>query len=188
MACLSDTAADIAADSGSHVRFARFRGDGWQMLLPEAGTALRAALRVIAALTAADQGFATRIGVGLGAADLPADGALSAGRGQAFLDAGDTLDRLTEPDRLSFGQAGGPALPVIVALIDWQARNWTAPQAEALFEALRHNPPTQAEIAARFGISRQAVGLRLGGTALSALRDAIGYFEDNVRTLHETAR
>ena len=91
------------------LRFTRFRGDGWQMLLPEPGFALRLALRLTAELTARQIGLATRISIGLGGVDHPGGVTLSNAAGMAFLRSGRGLDHMARGRHWSI--AGGSALP-----------------------------------------------------------------------------
>jgi hypothetical protein len=184
MDTLADSVSDIGKDLGLHAGFARYRGDGWQAFLPEGAPALRAALRLIAALTARHKGAATRMTIGLGAADLPPDRALGAASGAAFVTSGDLLAAQERWQRLTLAPRAGQALCAVTQLLDWQARQWTAPQAEALFEALRIQTPTQEEIAARIGgVTRQAIQIRLSGTGLPAIQEALHVFESTVADL-----
>ena len=191
MARLAQAAEDITTDTGHQTRFERHRGDGWQMLLPDGRDGLRAALRTIAALAADDGGLATRLAIGLGDAELPPSqtqpsqtqpprAPLAAGRGAAFLTAGDALDAMPRNTHITLTPEAGPLFAAMTGLIDWQCRNWTPPQADALFFALRRNKPTQEDMANHFGISRQAVQARLAGTGLPALRQAIDVFETTI--------
>ena len=181
MDLIERTAGDIGCDVGQAVRFDRHRGDGWQVFLPQTETALRATLRIVAALRA-QNGPDTRIAIGIGAATLPANDDLGAASGEAFIGAGDMLDGMDRHQNLAIDRRTGTFIPAIVGLLDWQSRQWTAPQAAALYEALRNQTPTQEEIAMKFGVSRQAIQLRLAGTGLPAIRDALHAFESGIET------
>lgn len=187
MSCIQAAAEDIARDTDLKVRFDRHRGDGWQVYLPHAEPALRAALRIVAALKA-QTGLSTRIAIGIGQAILPPDGDLGAASGEAFIGAGDMLDGMERNRNLAIDWRCGPFIPALVGLLDWQSQQWTAPQAEALFEALRSQTPTQEEIAGKFGVSRQAIQLRLAATGLSALREALAAYETHIEHVWETHR
>lgn len=187
MEVIEQTAHDIGDDLKFEVRFDRHRGDGWQIVLPRAQSALRAALRISAALTAQEGGLQTRIAIGLGTATIPANGDLGAASGTAFVEAGDILDTMERHETIVIDRQVGTVVNAMIGLLDWQAQNWTAPQAAALVEALRHRAPTQEEIATRFGVTRQAIQLRLSGTGLPAIREAIHAFESHIRALPEQA-
>lgn len=183
---IAQGAEDFGRDCHGFALFTRYRGDGWQVFLPEGEMALRAALRLIAVLRAADTGLVTRIGIGLGTAHLPATCDLGAAHGEAFTLAGDVLDGMHRNDRLQLPglpDAADPAYSAMVMLLDWQARHWTAAQAEALFEALRIIEPTQDEIAEAAGVTRQAIQLRLAATGLRAIRQSLWAYESRIRDL-----
>ncbi len=184
MSVLAAATKDLAHDFNidpQKVIFERFRGDGWQVFLPQGEIALRASLRLIAQLTAQGDGMATRIGIGLGKASLPADRRLGAASGEAFTVAGDVLENQDRNARISSPSMGNPAMTAMIMLLDWQSQNWTPAQAAALFEAMRDDTPTQEEIAGRFGVSRQAIQMRLAGTGLHAIREAFWAFESGIR-------
>jgi hypothetical protein len=182
MTTLRDATHDIGRDMGVDAVFSRHRGDGWQVFLPKGRCALRATLRLIAALTAHHKGAETRIGIGLGNAVLPDDLTLGAASGGAFTRSGDALAGLSRHHRLSLSLPPNAPLTALTALLDWQARQWTAAQSEALFEALRQVPQTQEDIATTIGgVTRQAVQIRLSGVGLYAVVQAIDAFEHNIQ-------
>ncbi|MCM2561331.1 hypothetical protein M8756_00225 [Lutimaribacter sp. EGI FJ00015] len=181
-----DAARDIGRDCKTSVHFDRHRGDGWQIVLPRAETALRAALRITAALAAQD-GPATRIAIGIGAVHLPGSGDLGAADGPAFVASGDLLDSMERQRNIVIDARTGPCIPAMIGLLDWQSRHWSAPQAQALYDALRSSPPTQEEIAQEFGVSRQAIQLRLAGTGLAAIRDAVAVYENDLGVIWQKA-
>ncbi|WP_136443537.1 MarR family transcriptional regulator [Pacificoceanicola onchidii] len=182
---VAEFAEDYALPPDAFV-FDRYRGDGWQVFLPEGDMALRAALRLIATLTKhPDLPLSTRIGVGLGAAQLPGSRDLGAARGEAFTEAGDVLDGMDRHQRLAFPDRIGPSLQAIAGLLDWQSQNWTPAQAAALFEALRNQSPTQEEIATQFGVSRQAVQIRLSKAGAKAILEAIEAYESQIQETWE---
>ncbi len=164
---------------GPHLRrFARFRGDGWQMVLPpEAG--LHAVLLILARLRARPDLGETRIALGLGGSDRLPEDSTGAASGAAFTLSGRLLDEMPATRRLAMAVAGRrtPAYASILALLDFLTGRWTPPQAEATAMALAMaHGTTQAEIAARLGITRQAVQLRLAGAGFGALETVLhGY-------------
>lgn len=188
MDTLEKAASDIADDMRIEACFARHRGDGWQVFLSEGHAGLRAALRLMACLTATHKGAATRIGIGLGPATVPTDRALAAASGPAFVQAGDSLADQDRATRLSLTPDAGDAFGAVSLLLGWQAQQWTAAQAQALYHALQFQPITQEEIADRIGgITRQAVQNRLSGTGLNAIEAALRAFEASVnKSFHST--
>ena len=185
MQALSRSATEIASD-GPVTLFDRHRGDGWQVFLSEGAYALRAALRLVAALKAAGVGLETRIGIGIGAATLPDSQDLGAASGEAFTLAGDVLEGLGRAGRIGMPPLPGPcdaAYQAMVALLDRQSRSWKPAQARALFAALERSGPTQEDIAERLGVTRQAVQVSLSSVGLPALDAALHAFESQIAAI-----
>lgn len=160
------------------LRFTRFRGDGWQVLLPSAGDALRAALHLSASLTAAGTGVSTRIAIGIGAVTRDGTRDLSDAAGPAFERSGRALDALGRGTaRQSWTIAGGRHLPdwcaALVPLAERQASQWTKGQAEVAAEWLGSPQATQEDRADRLGLSRQAWKSRFDGSGLAAWTAAL---------------
>lgn len=187
MQVLRGFVADLPDDLHMTPVFDRYRGDGWQVLLPEAQPGLRVALRIIAALKR-DAALPTRIALGFGPAQLPSDHDLGAASGPAFLDAGDALSGMDRQQRLAIPRASDPAQSAygaLVAFLDHESQGWTRGQAEALDKALRLSAPTQDEIATSLGVTRQAVQSRLSGTALAAITAALHAFESRLDAIFD---
>ncbi|EAR51689.1 hypothetical protein OG2516_03855 [Oceanicola granulosus HTCC2516] len=160
MARLAEAADAFGREVGHDLRFTRFRGDGWQVLVPDAALALDATLAMLAGLAGAE--LATRIAIGIGAVDHPGSRDLADAAGSAFVASGDALESLPRRNRLAIaGDDVAPWQAGALDLIEHIATGWSAAQAEAAAYVLRPNPLTQDEIAARLGITRQAVQSRL---------------------------
>ena len=161
------------------LRFTRFRGDGWQMLLPRPGLALRLCLRLAAELSARQVGLATRISLGLGGVDHAGTADLSDAAGVAFLRSGRGLDRMARGRHWAI--SGGAALPLwtagMIELAEWQAARWTAGQAEVVADWLDPVRLTQGERAGTLGLTRQAWKSRLDGSGITAWAQALAAFE-----------
>lgn len=162
--------------------FLRFRGDGWQIYLPNGGKALYALLRIEAALRAAD-GLQTRVSIALGTDRSPPVTDLAAAQDEAFRLSGRGLDRMPKRQRFRFtlppALQGLPAgrsemLPQsLLDLIEFQTGRWSREQAEAVSLMLSAVPhPTPIDIAERLGISRQAAAARLKGAGATAIANA----------------
>ncbi len=187
MQVLERASHDIGEDTGAPPLFQRHRGDGWQIFLPMAQTGLRAALRIQAALVAAGS-LSTRIGIGVGPAQIPDDGNLAAASGVAFHMAGDVLAGMGRGTQLALPRipgALGEALGALMLFVDREAQGWNRTQGQALFEALRVQAPTQEEIAQKAGVTRQAVQSRLSGTALDALQETLRVYEDRMEMIRD---
>lgn len=165
--------AQIAARIGKTTRFTRYRGDGWQIYLDDPGLGLWAMLLIAASLRAADLPE-SRIALGLGAAHGGSADSLVTAGGEAFTASGRALDAMAAPARLALAGAGVDRLHQrLVALLDERAAGWSREQAEAVAMALEPEAqPTQAQIAARLGITRQAVAARLQAAGFANIKAA----------------
>jgi len=184
----------------SDLRFTRFRGDGWQALLPAPAHALRWAVVLLAALRADPRAIGSRIAIGIGAAPDLGDGDLGDASGPAFEASGRGLDAMTKDERLSLtggdAAAAAEAAPVritaaeraVAMLIDERSLRWTPDQAEAAAHFLHPAAPPATGIAQRLGITPQAVGYRLRGAGAKALREALEALEADWARRWETGR
>lgn len=180
MSTLSASAKDLAKLADADTRFTRFRGDGWQLVLDRPGWVLRACLILIADLRASELGIETRISAGLGRYESLGTANLSDATGPAFVASGHHLDQAPKRRRLLV--AGGRTADqtwqaALFDLIEHQVSSWTQPQAQAVAMALRNGELTQADIAQKLAISRQAVQMRLSGAGYSALENSLAAFE-----------
>ena len=173
---LATSAADFGRTWTFDPRFTRFRGDGWQILLPDPVHVLDACLYLSARLKAAHPSLQTRISAGVGEAVVPPDGDLSAATGSAFFVSGDHLDTMPRRRRLVMAGAGiGAWQNAVVMLADWMIGTWSGPQAEAVALTLLGND-TNEQMARRLGITRQAFEARLNGAGFLALGEALRAF------------
>jgi hypothetical protein len=173
MTVLEGIARNEAKISGLDIRFARFRGDGWQVYCPEAARVFRLTVLVLANLHSRPALAQTRLAVATGDVSvLPATGLASAS-GDVFSKSGHGLDGMTT-DRLVFSSQTDDAkwqMPLF-SYLDWQASRWSPQQAEAIALCFRHNPPQPSKSAEELGISRQAFKARLDGAGYEPLWDA----------------
>ena len=177
METLRRAADRLGSATGHELRFTRFRGDGWQVHLPDPGAGLLAMVYLRAALQAGDPGLATRIALGIGAPEHGGTNDLSDASGGAFVASGTALDTLPRTRTLAVAGTGvGPGEEAIVALLDPLTAGWTPEQAEAVALALLPPGTTQDKIARGLGITRQAVQRRLAGAHFRALQPAIAAF------------
>ena len=170
---LEETAVFIERWIGAPVHFTRNRGDGWQISLPPDRPGLREALAFRAGLRRADRRFDTRIAIATGQAEI-AGPDLNAATGAAFTEAGHMLDSLTGAE---IDHAGGGALSAVAILASELSRGWTQAQARAVLPMLAPEPPTHAEIAQAYGVTRQAINQALAGAGYPALSRALARIE-----------
>lgn len=189
LANIAATAAHLAKDTGQDPRFTRFRGDGWQIALEGRDSWYRALILILARLKAEPGLLDTRIAIAVGSVETLGSRDLADARGFAFQASGRGLDHhpsrgqteLRLASRLEpLNDGSGRQVEwttwtdkALVAFIARTARNWSQAQAEALSIALENPDLTQAEWAARLGISRQAFVQRIAGAAHEELMLAI---------------
>lgn len=181
MAALARGAAAMSAwPDAEPARFTRFRGDGWQCLAPAPPLALRAVLFLRAHLRALDRETDTRVSVGVGNGHVPPEG-LDAGSGPAFEVSGRGLDRMARSQQFAVAWADPPAgaalTGAVFALADEISRLWTPKQAELLIGSLSPGDESQEVLAARHGVTQQAVAKLLGRGGEWALRRALAAVE-----------
>lgn len=176
MAALAAATAAFSAFTDLPPRFTRFRGDGWQCVVP-AGCALRAALVVAARLRAGDTGLRTRIAIGIGPADTLGSRDLADAAGTAFTASGRALDHMARGQVWALAGDIAPWHVALVALAEWHSARWSREQAEAMAIALCSETATQSQIANGLGITRQAWQARLSGAGYGAWRPALRAFE-----------
>lgn len=87
---------------GTAFQIQLFRGDSWQLLVPDPGHALRLALYLRAYVRAESHGVDTRFAIGVGPVDNLPEGNVSDGRGEAFRISGELADD-KRSSRMKFG-------------------------------------------------------------------------------------
>lgn len=158
--------------------FTRFRGDGWQILIPIGAFGLRAALLAYATLAAKAGLPDTRIAVGLSTVDEVPGPDLSDASGAAFEVSGRALLRMERGERLRVaGNRITPLRTAFIALLDDRITGWTVEQAAAMVLALPPDAPTQTIMAEQLGISPQALSYRLSGARWPAIRRILQEWE-----------
>jgi hypothetical protein len=171
--------ATAASNIGDDTRFTRFRGDGWQIYLHNAGNCLWACLLILARLKASGTGLSTRISVGIGPTwNLP-ETDLSSAAGPAFVASGHGLDDMATAQILSLsGEGVDQFQKSIFAFAADRVSRWSREQAEAMALALDTDMPGRAAIATRLGITRQAVDARLAAAGHRLLNEAhLAFFD-----------
>lgn len=161
-----------------HDHFTRFRGDGWQFLVPRASYALRALICVHAALRTVEGYPASRIAIGLGSIEPVDANDLSAASGSALIASVQALDDIEKTRLFTIsGEGVSPLHHAVLDLVEEQVSRWTPEQAEATNWFLSPRKPTLKSIADSLGISSQAVHARLKGAGAHALRRAVEAWE-----------
>lgn len=172
-AVLRAAAIDLGGAWDIDLRFTRYRGDGWQVILSPA-LVLDALLFFPARLRAKAPGIETRISAGIGSITSVGTTNLSDASGPAFFISGDHLEVMSRKRKLALAGSGiGAAQAAIIDLAEFIASSWTATQAEAVALSLQGHAPNHDDIASDLGITRQAVQSRLAGAGLSYFDNAL---------------
>jgi hypothetical protein len=163
--------------------FARYRGDGWQVLLMRPEQCLRFALIVTARLRTASAPL-TRFAIGID--EIAADRAptLSAETGKAFVLSGETLDQMPKRSEFAIASMTRKLTEMTWAaarLADQVARKWTPQQAEAMAMALSPDDPPGLAIAKTLGISPAAASYRLQGASWWDIKAVVSAFEAELK-------
>lgn len=173
MAAIETVARTERNFSRGDVRFARFRGDGWQVYAEDGSSVFRLTMLILATLRHQSHLAQTRLAAATGpVAVLPASGLASA-TGEVFSLSGHGLDDLTT-QRLVYESrhSTGNWHRALFTYLDWQSSRWSAEQAEAVALAFRYDPPRTHSVALDLGISRQAAQSRLKGAGFEPLAEA----------------
>lgn len=179
MAVLEGIAQHEAQISRLDIRFARFRGDGWQMYCPEAKKVFRLTVLVLANLHSRPKLAQTRLAVAVGAVSVFPLTGLASASGEVFSLSGHGLDNMTT-QRLNFESNADDARwqRPFVSYLDWQSSRWSPEQAEAVALAFRHEPPSPRNVSENLGISRQAGQARLSGAGYGPLFETDRVFQE----------
>jgi hypothetical protein len=184
MLAIRKAADDIGAwhTPARDIRFTRFRGDGWQIVLAEPRLSLRAAVVVQGKLVAL--GLESRISIGIGPADSLGTANLADAAGDAFERSGRGLDQMGDNWLLAID--GKPVIEedrMIADLLGERMGRWTAAQAEAA--AMQLSTPgrvtTLQDIGKVLGISPQAVNDRVRGAGCQTIASVLRRWEAEKR-------
>ncbi|WP_282040772.1 hypothetical protein [Halomonas alimentaria] len=177
---LDDSLAELASRHGGHGE--RFRGDGFQLALPQAAPAMEAAVALRAALiehSETHQRWDARIAVAAG----PAEHGIAAADGATFVASGRALDALADGvAHLSLTRLEAPedhGLALLVRFIDDMIDGWSPYSAEVVGLSLRHDASQQA-LAERLGIRQPSVHKRLRVARWALLSDSLDYLRERL--------
>lgn len=173
MAVIESIATHEAQISGLDVRFARFRGDGWQMYCPDAARVFRLTVLVLANLHSRPALAQTRLAVATGSISILPRTGLASASGEVFSVSGHALDNMGK-QQLTF-ESNLPAAPwqkPYFTYLDWQSSRWSPEQSQAIAMVFRYDAPEPRKSAEELGISRQAFSARLTGAGYLPLWDA----------------
>lgn len=159
----------------------RYRGDGFQIALPDPGAALPAAVLLRAALirhSEEDQRWDARIAVAIGEDRWQPEQRVTEANGEVFVRSGQTLDAMSEGSShlcLSLVEdTEVECLALLTRFVDDLIDGWSRYAAEAVYLSLWHEESQQA-LAKRLGISQPGVHKRLRAARWSLLDDYLRY-------------
>lgn len=164
----------------------RYRGDGFQLVLPQAWQGVSAAVLLRAELirhSRPRQRWDARLAIAIGHDDPWRDGSRIAEASSApFVASGETLDALDGDRHLALRLTSGdaPCLALLIRHLDALLDAWTPAAAEAIAELLCHAESQQA-LAERLGISQPAVHKRLRTAHWPLLQETLGYLEQRLK-------
>ena len=182
---LAQCAATLEGALGLSLHFTVHRGDGWQAAVTRPEYALRVMLSFRAALRSlgergSDLKFDTRIAAAKGAAQMPLNPDLNQESQSVFIASGRCLESMGKTSvapRLKIDAQ--PELSACFALADYISRQWTAAQAQAIYQSLISvQPQTDTAIGIAIGKSRQTVARALHGAGQGHLIAALNSLEN----------
>lgn len=160
----------------------RYRGDGFQIAVPDPAHAMTAAILMRAALIQQSPSrqimWDARIAVAVDRGEIPAADRFAAADGDAFVRSGKRLDALSDtPDRLVL-VTPSPALDAELALLtrfaDDIVSHWSRFSAEVVSLSLLHDESQQA-LARRLGRAQPTINRRLGAARWPLIRDYLAH-------------
>ncbi|KAA0013903.1 hypothetical protein F0A17_05860 [Billgrantia pellis] len=159
----------------------RYRGDGFQIALPDPVAALPAAVLLRAALvrhSEEHQRWDARIAVAIGEDRWQPEQRVTEANGEVFVRSGQALDAMSAGSShlcLSLAEASGnECLALLTRFVDDLIDGWSRYSAETVYLSLWHEESQQA-LAKRLGISQPSVHKRLRAARWSLLDEYLRY-------------
>ncbi|MBA2778533.1 hypothetical protein [Billgrantia kenyensis] len=162
-------------------RSERYRGDGFQVALPDPAAALPAAVLLRAALirhSEEQQRWDARIAVAIGEGSWEPGEPLGEASGEVFVRSGQALDAMSKGSSqlcLSLAEEEeSECLLLLTCFVDDLIDGWSRYSAEAVYLSLWHEE-SQQTLAKRIGISQPSVHKRLRAARWTLLDDYLRY-------------
>lgn len=170
---IQSVALDRETVHGADVRFARYRGDGWQVYCSDPSRVFRISVLILASLHSRPDLPRTRLSAACGAVSSLPETGLASASGDVFTLSGRGLDTIKRR-RIVYNQVDGQGAwkAALFHQLEWQAFRWSPEQAQAIAMSFRLDPPHPGKSAEELGISRQAFSARLDGAGYSPLWEA----------------
>ena len=162
----------------------RYRGDGFQVAIPDPGQAMLAAILLRASLIRHSPSrsamWDARIAVAVGKGRLPASDRFSDAQEEAFVLSGRRLDTLSDgPERLAVVTAAASTdshLALLTRFADDIVSHWSSFSAEVVSLSLLHRE-SQQQLAKRLGRSQPTINRRLAAARWPLIRDYLAYMQ-----------
>ncbi|WP_048306927.1 hypothetical protein [Halomonas sp. PR-M31] len=160
----------------------RYRGDGFQVVVPDPGNAMTAAILIRAALIQQSPSrhntWDARIVLGVGTGEVPEAERFAQADGEAFVLSGQGLDDLSDtPDRLAIVTSSSEyveTLTLMTRFVDDILSHWSRFSAEVVSLSLLHQESQQA-LAQRLERAQPTINRRLAVARWPLIRDYLAY-------------
>ncbi|MGC3873012.1 hypothetical protein ACPF7Z_07055 [Halomonas sp. GXIMD04776] len=160
----------------------RYRGDGFQVVIPDPSDSMTAAILIRAALIQQSPSrqnmWDARIAIGIGKGDVPEPQRFAQADGEAFVLSGQRLDALSDTaDRLAIVTPSAEldeTLALVTRFADDILSHWSRFSAEVVALSLLHEESQQA-LAQRLGRAQPTINRRLAAARWSLIRDYLIY-------------
>lgn len=191
LSAIQKTAGDISRQV-SKVTVDVYRGDSFQIVVPDIGQALKVAILMRAGLQyntpwGSKTGlWDARIALGIGTIDLKMP-KISVSDGEAFHNSGRGFDQLKRSERLAIftpWDEFNDEFQVSSAFADQVISHWTSSQAKVIYPYLLEGT-TQKELAAQLGKTPQSVNTLLLGGKISLIEMYIGRYKSLIKKYGE---
>jgi len=192
---LHDLSALIKRQYPEDVRcdLAKFRGDGWQLLVDHPQRSLEVSLFIRTYIRSAfkSEKLDTRVAIGIGSVEFVPENNITEGFGVAFTESGKKLDQLKQY-RMGIaiatqnGKRYTRLFDALIASYDALITSWTALQCQAVHLSLQGL--TQAEIGRKWQpkpIEQVTVNGHLAAANWNLIKDGISMFETEIARIIE---
>jgi hypothetical protein len=177
----------IEKQAGEPLRWAMFRGDGFQVELQHPGEALRIALMIRSGLKSIaglhQLGLDARMGIGIGAKGYTGE-TVGISDGEAYRLSGALLDTLKEEgDRIKLSTGVSTfdrKFNVCLTLANAIVEDWSQRSAELVWMRLSDSDATQERLAKKLKITQPAIFKRYSKSHVRELLELIAYFREEI--------
>ncbi|WP_110687420.1 hypothetical protein [Salinicola aestuarinus] len=166
----------------------RYRGDAFQIAIPDGADVMRAAVLIRASLLehspSRRQPWDARVSASLGGSEMPTEGNFTDADGPAFVRSGQGLDDLSRNDqRLGlFLSQEQREIDLLIRFVDDIVGQWSHNAAEVVRLSLTTSL-TQSELAIRLERSQPTINRRLTAARWSLVKDFLTFMRQRLESL-----